>query len=221
MRCALLVGATGLIGSRLLTRLLAHPGYERITLWLRRPISLEIHKLVQVVVDFERLRDYAFDLDAEDVYVALGTTIKKAGSQEVFRRVDHDYPVEVARLVLRCGAQRFLMVSAVGADARSRIFYNQVKGETEADIRTLGLPKVWFFRPSLLLGDRKETRRGERAAMALGTVVAPLMVGGLRRYRPIAADTVAAAMIYAATRDVQPGVVESDEIGRLGVLSSY
>jgi uncharacterized protein YbjT (DUF2867 family) len=221
MRSALLVGASGLVGARLLTRLLAHPEYERVTVWVRRAVSLEIHKFVQVVVDFERLQDYAAHFNAQDIYVALGTTIKQAGSQQQFRRVDHDYPLELARMALRRGAQRFLMVSALGADARSRVFYSHVKGETETDIRSLGLPKVWFFRPSLLTGDRTEPRSGERAAIAVGKVVAPLMVGRLRRYRPIAADAVAAAMIYAATRDVATGVVESEEITRLASLSAY
>jgi uncharacterized protein YbjT (DUF2867 family) len=221
MRSALLVGSSGLIGSRLLTRLLAHPEYQRVTVWVRRPVSLEIHKFAQVVVDFDRLEEQAQSLIADDVYVALGTTIKTAGSQEAFRRVDHDYPLAVARIALRRGAQRFLMVSALGADAQSRVFYNRVKGEVETDIRALGLAKVWFFRPSLLVGDRAESRLGEQIGNAVGKVIAPLLIGGLRRYRPIAADAVAAAMVYAATRDVQPGVVESEEIARLASLSSY
>jgi uncharacterized protein YbjT (DUF2867 family) len=221
MRSALLVGASGLIGSRLLTRLLAHPEYDRVTIWVRRAVSLEIHKFTQVVVDFERLQDYGADLRADDVYVALGTTIKKAGSQEAFRRVDHDYPIEIARIALRRGAQRFLLVSALGADTRSRVFYNRVKGDTETEIRALGLPKVWFFRPSILTGERTESRPAERVGIALGSVIAPFLIGGLRRYRPIAGDAVAAAMISAATRDVQPGVVESEEIARLARLSRY
>ena len=220
MRSALLVGATGLVGSRLLTRLLAHPEYERVTVWVRRPVSLEIHKFAQVVVDFERLQDFAANLVVDDVYVALGTTIKKAGSRDAFRRVDHDYPIEIARIALRRGAQRFLVVSALGADARSRVFYNGVKGETETEIRALGLPKVWFFRPSLLLGERQEFRRGERIAQAVGKVIGPALIGPARRYRPIAADAVAAAMIYAATREAQAGVVESEEIARLAALSA-
>jgi len=107
------------------------------------------------------------------------------------------------------------MVSALGADARSRVFYSRVKGEAETDIRALGLSKVWFFRPSLLIGDRAQSRPGERAGIAIGKIVAPLMIGPMRRYRPVTADAVAAAMIYAATREVAPGVVESEEIARL------
>jgi uncharacterized protein YbjT (DUF2867 family) len=213
-RSALLIGATGLVGSRLLTRLLAHPEYERVTVWVRRPVSLQIHKFSQAVVDFEQLHEQPPDCAVDDVYMALGTTIRKAGTQDAFRRVDHDYPVIIARIALRQGVKRFLMVSALGADARSRVFYSRVKGEAETDIRALGLPKVWFFRPSLLVGNRAESRPGERVGIAIGKLIAPLMIGPLRRYRPVTADAVAAAMIYAATRDVAPGVVESEEIVR-------
>ena len=154
----------------------------------------------------------------EDVFVALGTTIKKAGSQQAFYRVDYNYPFQVAYLAQQRGAQRFLMVSALGANAASRVFYNRVKGEAENAIRELGLPKVWFFRPSLLLGERAESRPGEKLGQAIGKWIAPLLVGRLRRYRPIEADAVAAAMVYTATHEVPPGVIESDEIARLAPL---
>jgi uncharacterized protein YbjT (DUF2867 family) len=217
-RSALLAGTTGLIGGRLLSRLLAHPDYDRVAVWVRRPVSLQIHKFSQLVVDFERLADYADQLDAQDVYVALGTTIKKAGSQEAFRKVDFDYPLALARIAKERGARRFLLVSALGADARSRMFYNRVKGEVEEAIAGAGIAQTWFFRPSLLVGPREEVRPGERAANAIGKAVAPFLIGGLRKYRPIAADAVAAAMVYAATHDVAPGVVESDQIAKLAAL---
>jgi len=216
VKAALLVGATGLVGSHLLRRLLAHPAYTRVSVWTRREVPLRDPKLTQALVDFERLREQA--LDAQDVYVALGTTIKKAGSQQAFYRVDHDYPLQLARLAREHGAQRFLMVSALGADAKSRVFYNRVKGETEDAIRRLELRKVWFFRPSLLVGERQEYRPAEKLGWLLGRLVAPLLVGPSRKYRPIEADAVAAAMVYAATHELPPGVVESDEIARLAAL---
>jgi uncharacterized protein YbjT (DUF2867 family) len=218
-RSALLLGTTGLVGGRLLNRLLAHPGYERVTVWVRRPVSLQIHKFSQLVVDFDRLDEYAAQLDAQDVYVALGTTIKTAGSQEAFRRVDLDYPLALARIAKARGAQRFLLVSALGANPRSRVFYNRIKGEVEAAVAGVGIPQTWFFRPSLLVGQRREERAGERTAIAAGKVLAPFLIGGLRKYRPVAADAVAAAMVYAATHDVVPGVVESDQIAKLATLA--
>lgn len=217
-RSALLVGTTGLVGGRLLSRLLAHPNYARVMTWVRRPVSLQIHKFSQVVVDFDRLDDYAAQFDAQDVYVALGTTIKKAGSREAFRRVDFDYPLAVARIAKERGAQRFLLVSALGADPGSGVFYSRVKGEIEQAVAGVGIAQTWLFRPALLTGPREEDRPGERFANALGKVIAPLLIGGLRKYRPIAADAVAAAMVYAATHDIAPGVVESDQIARLAAL---
>jgi uncharacterized protein YbjT (DUF2867 family) len=193
------VGATGLVGSHLLRRLLAHPGYGRVTIWVRREVP-PYTKLTQVVVDFERLQQYAMGLDAEDVFVTLGTTIKQAGSQQAFRHVDYDYPVQLAALAKQRGVQRFLMVSALGADANSSVFYNRVKGEAENAIRSLGLPKLWFFRPSLLVGERAESRPGEKIGSWVAQPIAPLLVGRLRKYRPIAADAVAAAMVHVATR---------------------
>jgi uncharacterized protein YbjT (DUF2867 family) len=219
-RSALLVGATGLVGSHLLRRLLAHPDYARVTVWLRREIALQHPKLVQLIVDFERLQQYAASLNAQDVFVALGTTIKKAGSQQAFYRVDYNYPFQVAHLAQQRGAQRFLMVSAVDANPGSRVFYSRVKGEAEDAIRSLGLPKVWFFRPSLLLGQREERRPGERIGEVVGKLIAPLLLGRLRKYRPIEADAVAAAMAHVATHDTPPpGAIESDEIALLAADS--
>ncbi len=218
-RTALLVGATGLVGLHLLRRLLAHPDYGRVTIWVRNEIPLRDPKLHQVMVDFEHLQEHASTLDADDAFVALGTTIKKAGSQPAFYRVDYNYPFQVAYLAQQRGVQRFLMVSALGADPRSRVFYSRVKGEAENAIRELGLPKLWFFRPSLLVGERAESRPGEKLGAIIGRLIAPLLVGGLRKYRPIEADAVAAAMIYAATRDIPPGVIESDEISRLAAFA--
>jgi uncharacterized protein YbjT (DUF2867 family) len=219
-RSALLVGATGLVGSHVLRRLLVHPDYARVTLWLRRELAVQHPKLVQSIVDFERLQQYAASLDAQDVFVTLGTTIKKAGSQQAFYRVDYNYPFQVAHLAQQRGAQRFLMVSAVDANPGSRVFYSRVKGEAEEAIGALGLPSVWFFRPSLLLGKRAELRRGERIGEGVGRLIAPLLIGRLRKYRPIAADAVAAAMVYVATHDSPPpGAIESDEIARLAAGS--
>jgi uncharacterized protein YbjT (DUF2867 family) len=217
-RSALLVGATGLVGSHLLTRLLAQPDYRRVTTWVRREVPLQDPKLRQLVVDFEKLQQYSSALDAEDIFVALGTTIKNAGSQKAFYRVDHDYPVQIASLGKQAGAQRYLMVSALGANANSRVFYNRVKGEAENAIREMGLPKLWFFRPSLLLGSRAESRAGEKMGEVVGKLITPLLLGGLRKYRPIEADAVAAAMVYVAMHDVAPEVIESDEIARLAAL---
>jgi uncharacterized protein YbjT (DUF2867 family) len=214
---ALLAGATGLVGGQLLTRLLAHPAYSRVEVLVRRELPVRNPKLVQRVVDFEHLEAVS-GISADDVFCCLGTTIRKAGSQQAFRRVDHDYPLALAGLAKAAGAQQFLMVSALGADARSSVFYSRVKGETERDIAATGLTKVVFMRPSLLRGERQEVRTGERVGSVVGWLIAPLLIGPLRKYLPIDADHVAAAMVYAANHDFRPGPVESDEIETLARL---
>jgi uncharacterized protein YbjT (DUF2867 family) len=149
------------------------------------------------------------DLFAVDqIFCALGTTIKQAGSQEAFRRVDFEYALAAAKLGVEHGAQDFLLVSALGASAKSRIFYNRVKGELEDALRTLPYRSVTIVRPSLLLGDRAQFRLGEQVGRRIGWLVPG-------RYKPVSARRVAAALANAA-RDVTPGmrIIESNEIAR-------
>ncbi|HEX6042176.1 oxidoreductase [Longimicrobium sp.] len=215
---ALLLGATGLVGGHVLDLLLADPAYTRVTVLGRRPVARMHPKLDQRTADFERLReDHAISFAVDDVFCCLGTTIKAAGSQEAFRRVDHDYVVSAARAAAEHGARRYLLVSAAGASARSRIFYNRVKGEAEDAVRAQPLDGVVILRPSLLMGERAETRTGEQIAQRIMPALDWMMVGPLRRYRPIEAATVARAMVRLAkekTRGVR--VLESDEIQQTG-----
>ena len=212
-RRALLAGASGLVGSHCLQRLLHDPHYAQVVALVRRPLDVTHPRLVQSVVDFDHLALPAGRFD--DVYCCLGTTIRRAGSQEAFRRVDFEYPVALAHAARQRGALRFLLVSALGADAASKVFYNRVKGEVEEAVRQAGIERTWFFRPSLLLGERSETRPAERAGIVFAKLVSPLLRGPLGRYRAIDADAVAAAMVNVALHDPSPGAIESDAIARL------
>jgi uncharacterized protein YbjT (DUF2867 family) len=214
---ALLLGATGLVGGHVLDQLLADPAYRRVTVLGRRPVARMDSKLDQRSADFDRLGDHAISFAVDDVFCCLGTTIAIAGSQEAFRRVDHDYVVDAARLAAEHGARRFLLVTAAGANARSRIFYNRVKGQAEDAVRALPLESVVILRPSLLLGERTGERSGEKLAQRLMPVVGWMMVGPLRRYRAVEAATVARAMVRLA-REAPRGVrvVESEEIQQIG-----
>ncbi|HWL88139.1 MAG TPA: NAD-dependent epimerase/dehydratase family protein [Polyangiaceae bacterium] len=203
-RTALLVGATGLVGSHCLDALLAEPNYEHVLVLTRRSLGRTDPKLEEVTVDFERLPDHAETMRADDVYCCLGTTLKVAGSKQAFRHVDHDYAVEVARMARAQGAKRLAFVSSVGADIHSSNFYLSVKGETERDVDTLGYEAVEIFRPFLLLGERAERRPGESMAGAVSRGLAGAMIGPLRKYRPIEASAVAAAMVHALVHG-EPG----------------
>jgi uncharacterized protein YbjT (DUF2867 family) len=213
-RQALVAGATGLIGRRLLALLADSGRYERIHALTRRPLEAR-SPVVEQEVDFAALEDAASRIGTvDDAFCALGTTIRQAGSRSAFRRVDHDYVVAFGRLAKALGARSLSVVSSLGADPRSRTFYLKVKGETEADLRSLGLPGLALFRPSLLRGPRDEFRLGEElgnAAMHLFGALIPA------RYKAVSDLELARAML-AVTAAGLTGVrvIESDEIRRLG-----
>jgi len=200
-KTAVLLGASGLVGGYCLQTLLADSRYGRIVLLGRRELAAARHpRLTQKVVDFDSLNQSDFS-GAGDVFSALGTTIRKAGSQQAFRHVDVDYPLSAAKLSRQAGARQFLLVSSVGADATAKNFYLRTKGELDQEIGKLGFDALHIFRPSLLLGKREEFRLGERIAMATMPVLNFTMVGGLRRYRAISAASVGRAMVAAAQRE--------------------
>ena len=204
-RSALLAGASGLVGRSLLSLLLDSPRYCRVQILLRRPVPdlASDPKLAAAVVDFAALPPLP---PVDDVFIALGTTIRAAGSQEAFRRVDFDAVLATARAGRAAGAKRLLVVSALGADAASNLFYNRVKGEMQQAVAALGYESVVIAQPSLLLGDRasigQPKRAGEEWAQRL---LRPLLGWVPARVRPIEAGDVAGAMLRAAL-EARPGV---------------
>lgn len=164
MKTALIAGATGLIGKQLVQLLLHDSYYTKVKAISRKPIGIEHPKLENIVTDFDQLEQLTGQLQADDVYCCLGTTIKIAKTKEAFRKVDYDYPVLLGEIAKVNGATQYLLVSALGSDKKSNIFYNRVKGEVEEAIRSLGFKSYHIFRPSLLLGERTEERTGEGAA---------------------------------------------------------
>jgi len=197
-RTALVAGATGLVGSHVLDLLLDDQHWSHVITVGRRITARQHAKLEQRVRDLGQLETMSDLPRVDDLFCCLGTTIKQAGSQPAFRQVDYDFVVGLANAGLRAGATQFLLVSAIGADPASRVFYSRVKGETETAIRGLPYQAVQIFRPSLLLGERAEFRLGERIATLAAPVLAPLLFSRLRRYRPIQAATVARAMVTIA-----------------------
>ena len=216
-RKALLLGASGLIGSHCLDLLLQDEAYDEVITLVRKSLPQTHPKLTQHIVNFDYLQEHAAWLKAGDVFCCLGTTIKKAGSQEAFRKVDFSYAYEAAQLAIENGAEHFLLVSSLGADANSSVFYSRVKGELEIAISALPFTAVSLFQPSLLLGERAEFRFGERLAEPVAKALSFLLLGPLRKYRAIEARTVAAAMIKIAKSQSQGvKVYESDRIQEIG-----
>ncbi|MEO8386128.1 MAG: NAD(P)H-binding protein [Betaproteobacteria bacterium] len=209
-RIALVAGATGLTGKHLLELLLADTRYARVHALVRKAALPSHPKLSEHVIDFAALGKLP---KADEAFCCLGTTIKKAGSQAQFRKVDFDCVVNFASAAKAAGANRFLVVSALGANAKSAVFYNRVKGEMEAALSAMNFESLHIFRPSLLLGERAEARVGERLGIAVFTALAPLMIGPARRVRPVEAKAVAQGMMVAANADgLGIWVTESDEI---------
>jgi uncharacterized protein YbjT (DUF2867 family) len=214
MKTVWIAGASGLVGAQLLAQLLADPSVSRLVSLGRRALEATSPKLVQRNVDFASLD--VTGLSSPDVaFCTLGTTIGKAGSKEAFRAVDHDAVLAFAKAALAAGAQRFVVVTALGANAQSSVFYNRVKGETETDLRALGFESLAIAQPSLLLGDRAESRPAERAL-----IVASRFLGGLLKpiaSRPIEALVVARALL-AIGRDSPAGnaVYPSSQLQTLG-----
>lgn len=214
---ALLLGATGLVGGQVLDLLLDDPAYGRVVVLGRRPVDRSHPRLHQQVADLGRVEEHAALFAVDDVFCCLGTTIRAAGSREAFRRVDHDYVVSSARVAAGAGARRYLLVTAAGADSRSRFFYNRVKGDAEAGVRAQPFEGVVILRPSLILGPRAERRAAEALAQRVAPALGWMMIGPLRRYRAVQAGTIARAMLRLA-RERPRGVrmVENDEIQRIG-----
>ena len=203
MRSALLVGASGLIGRSCLDALLRDEVYSKVTVFVRKPLPIQHPKLQQQVVDFDQLEYHAHLIKCDAIFCCLGTTIKQAGSQDAFYRVDFAYPYNIATIASRNGVGQFLIVTALGASSRSGVFYNRVKGNVEEAISGLKFSAIHIFRPSLLLGNRTEFRLGEKIAMSLFSIFGFILIGRWRKYRAIRASVVAEAMVTMAKLDLQ------------------
>ncbi len=214
-KTALIAGATGLVGGELLKRLLADKQYTKITVLTRRKINVSDKKIHQLLVDFDALESHRRELFADRVFCCLGTTQEKAGSKRAFRQVDHDYPLKLAQLTHQQGSACFVLVSAIGADVDSSIFYNQVKGQTEQAIERIGFAAYHVIRPSLLLGDRQESRPLEDIMGKLSKVTNVLLFGPMKKYRAIEARQVAKAMqIIAASKATGKIIHLNDELAK-------
>ncbi len=213
MTIAILAGASGLTGAFLLRHLVADKRYTNIHTLERRKRPGIAGNHHPHVVDFAALGTLP---DCDDAFCCLGTTIKEAGSKAAFRTVDFDYVLNFAKAAKSAGVKKFMVVSALGASPTSAVFYNRVKGEMEQALTKIGFDSLHIFQPSLLLGDRAESRLGERIGIGAFAAIAPLLIGRARKYRPIAADDVAKVMIKMASRDSTANHAvfryESDEI---------
>jgi uncharacterized protein YbjT (DUF2867 family) len=211
-KTAIVFGGTGLTGRSLLKILEADARYEKIIVFSRTMPELTGDKVEIIKADYENIDNHKEMIKGHEVYCCLGTTMKKAGSRENFRRVDHDYPVKVAALASENRVHHFLVISSVGADPESSNFYLRTKGEMEKSVLQSGFSKIVILRPSMLLGKRGELRIAEEAGKILMVLFGFLLRGKFKKYRAIEASKVATAMVRLANRPVTDTIYESDQI---------
>jgi len=197
-KTAIILGATGLVGSHLLMLLLDDDRYESVKVFLRRPVGFEHPKLIQHIIEFDYSEGWKDLVTGDELFSCLGTTIKAAGSQEVQYRVDYTYQYRFAQIAAEHGVSTYVLVSSSGADPASKFFYPRIKGELDRDVRELPFQVVRIMKPSVLVGERQEKRMGESLSVVLGNFLTPL-IPPLKKYRPIPASIVAQAMINAVT----------------------
>ncbi|MDB5135108.1 MAG: NAD-dependent epimerase/dehydratase family protein [Mucilaginibacter sp.] len=198
---AIIAGASGLIGSKLLNILLQQPQYDEVLILVRKALPIKHKKLVQLVVEFDKLDEFAGSINGHALFCCLGSTRKKTPDLAEYRKIDHDYPVKLAQLAKRNGVVQYHLVSALGANSKSSNFYNKMKGETEDAMQQAGLKCLHIYEPSLLTGDRTEYRLAERIFTILMKILDPLLNRSLKKYRSIPAETVAMAMFKQSLKN--------------------
>lgn len=211
-RKAVVAGATGLVGKQVMYKLLENNNYDTVYVLVRRTMEIKHPKLQQILFDysnFETLDSSVPPID--DVFCCLGTTMKKAGSKEAFYQVDFTFVHELAKYFSSKSAENFLLISAIGADTQSSVYYSRVKGEIENAVSKLNFKGYFIFRPSFLMGDRQEFRLGEKIGIVLAVIISPFLVGSLKKYKPIHAAVVANNMIDNALSGKKGKVVIEGE----------
>lgn len=213
MKTAIIIGATGLVGSQLTNRLLSDNRYKLVKIFVRKSTSLNHPKLKEHIVDFDKLETWKHDISGDELFSAMGTTIKKAGSKEAQYKIDFTYQFEIAKAASENGVEKYFLVSSAGANVKSRNFYLRMKGELDEKVAELPFKQINIFRPSILAGERKERRRGEEIGTSAIKFFAQI-IPPLRKYRPIEAIIVAEAMIKTANQTNQSNIMvyELDQI---------
>jgi len=208
---AVIIGATGLTGSELALKLLSKNEFSEITCIVRNVPSSENNEIKYIQTDFDTISDMKFKADT--AFTCLGTTIKKAKTKENFYKVDYHYNLKFAEACKINGVERFILMSALGANSRSSVFYSRVKGELENAVINLNFKSLTIIRPSVLEGNRIEYRRGEIFLRKVMKIINPLLIGKLRRYRSVRIEQIVNAMIEAATLDHSGiRIIENEEI---------
>jgi len=215
VKTALLFGASGLVGSHLLNQLIKDSNYSKIRLFVRSVTEIIDPKVEIIKTDFNNLQNYKEDVKGDDCFFCIGTTKQNSSNKDEYRRVELDIPKEIAKIAKLNLVNSFIFVSAIYANHNSSGDYVRFKGLVEEELKRLNFPKLALMRPSFLMGDRKEKRVGEKIGIFVFKLLSPLLLGPLKKMRPINAETVAKAMIRAANENLKKNIFESSEIAEL------
>jgi uncharacterized protein YbjT (DUF2867 family) len=215
-KTAILLGATGATGSELLQLLLHDSRYDTVKLFSRKASGINHPKVKEYVIDLFALEQHATDFTGDVVFCCIGTTKAKTPDTDTYYKIDYGIPVAAAALAALNGIESYIVISAMGADKNSGIFYNRTKGQMQEAVLEQSIPKIHIMQPALIVANRPENRLGEKIASVVFKVVNPLLVGSLKKYRSIATGTIARAMIWLDNNNYPKIVVPSDEIQELG-----
>lgn len=215
MKSAIILGATGLTGGYLLKILLNDPKYDKVKVFSRSSLGFTHEKLEEHLIDLLELEQHKADFRADEVYCCIGTTKSKTPDKETYKKIDYGIPVTAARMCKENNIDTFLVISALGADANSSIFYNKVKGQMQHDVLEAGIPKTYIFQPSLIAGNRDEERFFEKLGIKGMKIFNHLLVGSFKKYRSIHPETIAKAMHVCANFGYSKILIESDEIKKI------
>jgi uncharacterized protein YbjT (DUF2867 family) len=214
---AILAGASGAIGNSVLKQLLADENFTTVLVLVRKDLGIQHPKLQQLILNFDEISKYAAEITGDVVFSCLGTTKAQTPDEAQYRKIDYQYPLDVAWIAQTNGATGYHLISAIGANKNSSTFYIKTKGEVESDLKAVPFENIHIYRPSLLDGERKDKRMAEGIMNVLMRLINPLLIGGLKKYRSIKVSTVASAMIKNSLSE-QKGVFvyESDQIQEIG-----
>lgn len=215
-KTAIILGATGLTGKLLLARLVADDSYSSIKLFSRRESGNSSPKITEFIGDVLQLENFKNDFTADEVFVCIGTTSSKTRDRSVYKAIDFGIPVNAARLARENNIPTFLVMSSIGANTKSNIFYSKTKGEMEQAVLNQNIPHTYILRPSLIMGERDKRRIGESIGTVLLKLTTFFLFGRLKKYRAIKADCIASAMINLAKSKPDMQILSSDSIQEIG-----
>jgi uncharacterized protein YbjT (DUF2867 family) len=212
MKTALLFGSSGLVGGHLLNQLIKDINYSKIKLFVRSIPEISDPKVEIIKTDFNNLQNHKEDIMGDDCFVCIGTTKQNSPDKDEYRRVELDIPKVIAKIAKSNLVNSFIFVSALYANSKSSGDYVRFKGLVEEELKALNFPKLAIMRPSFLMGDRKEKRASETIGIFVFKLLSPLLLGPLKKMKPIHSETVAKAMIAVIQNDIQQTIFESNEI---------